>query len=244
MHRKTIALAVLAACPALSQAAEPLSSSFIEASYLNSTLETTVGSATTEDEVEGFRTALSVGLSKYVNFVGDFDQRRYQDSRDSFGSAGLAVHTLDPTWQVFGAVTWEYAAFDDKLSSAGDHDESGYGVTAGGRAVMENVELHASYKYIDLGNAYPDVALTGARFGGGLVLDLTRWWSLSADYVIRTHEYDTAAGTEQEWQEYTVGFRRYFVTQADRGARKGGLLTGLFSGEDETAPAEGEAAAE
>lgn len=237
MNRKTIALAVLAACPALAQAAEPLSNSFLEASYLNSTLETTSGSATTEDEVEGFRTVLSIGLSRYVNFVGDFDQRRYLDSRDSFGSAGLAVHTLDPTWQAFGAVTWEYAEFDDNLSSAGDHDEAGYGVAAGARAVMDNIEFHASYKYIDLGNAFPDVALTGTRFGGGLVLDLTRWWSLSADYVVRTHEYDTAASAEQEWQEYTVGFRRYFVTQTDRRARQGGLLAALFGGGGDEAAA-------
>lgn len=225
MNRKTIALAVLAAAPALAQA-EPLSNSFLEASYLNSTLETTSGGTIAEDDGRGVRTAVSVGLSKYVNFIGDFDQRRYEDSRDSFGSAGLAAHTLHPAWQVFGAVTWEYAAFDDHVTSAGDHDEQGYGVAAGARVALGDIALHASYKYFDLGNAFPDVALTGTRFGGGLAIDLTRWWSLSADYTVRTHEYDTAAGVEQEWREYTVGLRRYFVTQADRRARKGGLLTG------------------
>lgn len=240
MNRKILALAVLAACPALSaQAAEPLSSSYLEAAYLNSTVD---DGSPVEDEVEGFRARLSLGLHRNVNFVGDFDQRRYLDSRDGFWSVGLAGHTLDPNWQAFGAVTYEVAEHDDNPTSAGDHEESGYGVEVGGRAVIENVEFHAAYKYLDLGNVAPDIALTGSRYGAGLALDLSAWWSLSADYTVRTHEVDMASN-DMEWTEWSVGFRRYFVTQTDRHARKGGLLTGLFGGGDEAA-ADAEPAAE
>lgn len=236
-YRKTIAVVVLAVGPAMSvQAVEPLSASYIEAAYLNSTQDT--GTPPT-DEVEGFRTQVSVGLMPSLNFIGDFDQRRYQNTRDSFGSAGLAVHTLGPVWQAFGAVTYEYAEFDDNLSSAGDHEEQGFGVAAGGRAVLPNIEFHAAYKYFDLGNVAPDVALTGARYGAGLALDLSSWWSLTADYTVRTHEAEDSTApsstAELEWQEWSVGFRRYFATQTDRRARKGGLLTGLFSDDDDAA---------
>lgn len=234
MNRKTIAMAVLAAAPALpAQAAEPLSNSFLEAAYLNSAYEATVGSATTDDDIEGFRSQLSIGLAPYLNFIGDYDQRRYQDSRDSFGSAGLAFHTLDPNWQVFGAVTWEYAAYDDNQGSAEDFDEQGYGVAAGARAVMENVEFHAAYKYIDLGELVPEVQLTGSRYGAGVVIDLGHWWSLTGDYTVRLHETDSDPAFEEEWQEWSVGFRRYFVTQTDRRARAGGLISALFGGEEE-----------
>lgn len=241
MNRKTVAVALLAACPVLSAGAvEPLSSSYLDAAYLNSTVD---DGSPIEDEVEGFRGKLSVGLHRNVNFIGDYDQRRYLDSRDSFWSAGLAGHTLDPNWQAYGAVTYEAAEHDDNATASGDHEEGGYGVEVGGRAVVDNVEFHAAYKYLDLGNIAPDVGLTGSRYGAGLALDLSPWWSLSADYTVRTHEIDMASN-DVEWTEWSVGFRRYFVTQTDRHARKGGLLTGLFGGDDDAAPADAEAAAE
>lgn len=228
--RKTIGVAALAVAPAFAaHAAEPLSSSYWEAAYLNSTIDT---GAPMTDEVEGLRTKVSVGLLPYVNFVGDFDQRRQQNTRDSFYSAGLAGHTLDPNWQVFGAVTYEKAEFDDTQASPPDHEEEGYGVELGGRAVITNLEFHASYKYFDLSKPTPTLDLAGSRYGGGFSLDLGAWWSLVADYTVRTHELETttspSSSSDVEWQEWSVGLRRYFVTQTDRRARSGGVLTSLF----------------
>lgn len=232
--RKTMSVAALALAPAFAaQAADPLSSSYWEAAYLNSTVDT---GAPETDEVEGLRAKVSVGLLPFLNFVGDFDQRRYQNSRDSFYSVGLAGHTLDPNWQVFGAATYEKAEFDDTRESPPDHEEEGYGVELGGRAVIDHVEFHASYKYFDLSKVTPSVDLSGSRYGGGLSLDLTTLWSLVADYTVRTHELETTttptSSNDVEWQEWSVGLRRYFVTQTDRGNRKGGVLSGLFAGDD------------
>jgi len=225
LRRNPIAIAVLALAPALpAQAADPLSSSFWEVSYLNSTVDF---GTPTKDEIEGFRAGVSVGILPYLNFVADSDQRRYQDSRERFSSVGLAGHTLDPAWQAFGAVTYELSKFDDNLSSGGDHSEEGYGVQLGGRAAIENMEFHASYKYMDLGQVTPTVTLTGSRYGAGVVLDLSSWWSLAADYTVRTHTYETTGSSaDVEYQEWTVGFRRYIATQADRRNRHGGLLGG------------------
>lgn len=228
--RKTMGVAALAMAPAFAaQAADPLSSSYWEAAYLNSTVDT---GAPQTDEVEGVRAKVSVGLLPFLNFVGDFDQRRYQNSRDSFYSVGLAGHTLDPNWQVFGAATYEKAEFDDTRLSPPDHEEEGYGVELGGRAVIDHMEFHASYKYLALSKVTPTEELTGARYGGGVVIDLTSWWSLVGDYTVRTHETEDSAtpanNTEKEWQEWSVGFRRYFVTKTDRRHREGGLLNGLL----------------
>lgn len=230
IHRKSMCLALLACCAALpAQAADRLSSSYFEAAYLNSSLDT---GAPQEDEVEGFRVATRIALAPFLSFVADYDKRRYVDSHDGFGAVGLAGQTTDPTWQVFAAATYERAAYDDNKSQAGDHDEEGYGVEGGVRAVIPNVEFHASYKFIDLGKIGPTTEVTGSRFGGGIALDLTAWWSLTGDYRIRTHEYEDSsatpvASTEEEWTEWTVGLRRYFVTQTDRRNRTGGLLTAL-----------------
>lgn len=226
MFRHLIAIVALAA-PAFAAQANPLSSSYWEAAYLNSTLDS---GTPPEDEVEGFRAQVSIGLVPYINFIGDYDQRRYASDRDAFYSAGLAGHTLDPVWQVFGAVTYELHEYDDNLGFANDMDEEGYGVTVGARATLDALELHAAYKYFDLGKATPTTDLTGARYGGGLALDLTTWWSLTADYTVRVNEYEsTTASTESEWQEWSVGLRRYLATPADPRQRSGGILSGLFA---------------
>lgn len=245
IRRKSLCLALLACCPALpAQAADVLSSSYFDAAYLNSSLDT---GAPMEDEVEGYRVATSIGLLPYLRFVADYDKRRYQDSHDGFAAVGLAGHTTSPVWQVFVAATYERAFFDDNKSQTGDHEEEGYGAEGGVRAVVPFIELHASYKYFDLGKIDPVTDVTGARYGGGIVVDLTPWWSLTGDYRIRTHEYEDTSPTpppgaapEDEWTEWSVGLRRYFATQTDRRNRKGGLFSALFGGdasEDDAAAA-------
>jgi hypothetical protein len=239
LHRKSLCLALLACFPALpAQADNVLSSSYLDAAYLNSSLD---AGGPAEDEVEGFRVATSVALLPYLNFVADYDKRRYQDAHDGFAAVGFAGHTMDPAWQAFIAATYERASYDDNKSSTGDHDEEGYGVEGGFRAAASVAEFHASYKYFALGEVAPGVALTGARYGGGVAIDLTPWWSLTGDYRIRSHEFeDSNTGTtaEAEWTEWSVGLRRYFVTQTDRRNRSGGVLTALTTalfGEDDSA---------
>ena len=234
IRRMSVVLAVLACCPA--QAAEVLSSSYWEAAYLSSSSEESAdGSATTEDDTEGFRLGASIGLLPYLNFIGDYDQRRFANERDSFYSAGLAAHTTNPKYQFFAAATYERFDADDNLSVANDETQDGYGAQAGVRATLTNLELHASYKYLDLGNVDETTELMGSRYGAGFALDLSPWWSLVGDYTIRTHEFeDSAPGAspatiEHEYTEWTVGFRRYLATQTDRRKRTGGVLSGLFS---------------
>jgi len=236
-HRQSLCLALLGCFAALpAHAAETLSSSYLDAAYLNSSVDT---GGPTEDEVEGFRVATSVGLAPFLNFVADYDKRRYQDSHDGHFAVGLAGHTTDPVWQAFVAATYERAHFDDNKSQSGDHEEEGYGVEGGIRAVLPLMEVHASYKYFDLGEAAPELALTGSRYGGGVAIDLTSWWSLTADYRVRTHEFEdsgtTPASAEVEFSEWSVGLRRYFVTQTDRGNRSGGLWNAMFGSTDEAA---------
>lgn len=227
MIRRLMAAAMLA-CPAFAAHADALSNSYWEAAYLNSSVD--FGAA--EDEVEGFRGQVSIGLLPYVNFVGDYDQRRFVNDRDSFYSAGLGGHTLDRDWQVFGAVTYERYDHDDTLTSAGDFDDEGYGVQVGARATLEYLEFHAAYKYFDFGNVASTTTLTGSRYGAGFALDLTAWWSLVADGAIRTNQFEgTTSSTDIEYTEWSVGFRRYLATQSDPRQRSGGILSGLFAGE-------------
>lgn len=224
-HPCRVTLAILACCamPA-AHAADPLSSSYWEAAYLNSTVETTSGGTTTEDEVEGFRAAASIGLSRTINAVVDFDQRRYMNSREAFGAVGLGVHTTNPVYQFFGNVTWERLEFDSNTDPSTDYDDEGYGVEVGARYAMSSVELHAAYKYIDLGQVL-GADVTAARYGAGVALSLSPWWALAADYRVRQQEYE-ASGTsaEDEYAEWSVGFRRYFPTDADPRKRKDGVL--------------------
>lgn len=228
MIRRLIAAAALA-CPAFAAHADPLSNSYWEAAYLNSSVDFGAG---LDDEVEGFRGQVSLGLLPFLNFTGDYDQRRYASDRESFYSVGFGGHTLDPVWQAFGAVTYERYDFDDNLSSAGDFDEEGYGVTLGGRASLPYLEVHAAYKYFDFGNVGPTTTLKGSRYGLGLAFDLTAWWSLVADGAIRTHEFEsTTTSSDVEYTDWSVGLRRYFATQSDPRQRSGGVLSGLFAGE-------------
>lgn len=239
MRRNSVTIVLLACCTAgAAQAADPLSSSYWEAAYLNSEIEsvdntTTPGTAgVTQDEVEGFRLAARIGLMPYLNFVGDYDQRRHGGLRDAFGSVGLGVHTTDPVYQFFGNATWERQELDSNADSSADRDEEGYGVEVGARYALQNMALHASYKHLDFGEVGSD-EVTGAQYGGGLALQLSPWWALTADYRVRDFDIEDTggAGTDtQEYSEWSVGFRRYFPTDSDPRKRKDGVLVG---GEDD-----------
>jgi hypothetical protein len=68
-------------------------------------------------------------------------------------------------------------------------------------------------------------------------VQLCPWWSLVADYRVRQIKVDGGGVSDTtDFNEVTVGFRRYFVSGTDRHARSGGLLNGLFGGGEE-APA-------
>lgn len=220
-----------AATPALAK--DALSSTYWDAAYLSQEIEADGGGDAIE--AEGFRLALNIGLLKFLNFTGDFEQVRDQGDRVGFGSAGLAFHTQHPEYQFFGGVTYERTERHDVS------EEEGYGVEIGGRYMLPDVELHAAYRYIDLGTLRgTDTDVTGARYVIGADLQLCPWWSLVADYRVRELEFDNAGvSSTTDYTGFTVGFRRYFVSSADRRARSGGLLNGLFSGGDEeAAPAE------
>lgn len=229
MSRRLLAAATAvawlgAAQPAL--AADALSNSFWDASYLNSQVEVGSGKA----DIEGFRLGASLGMARIVNFTGDYDQRRYRNGREGFGSAGLAFHTPGTVWQVHGAATYERVEGDDNSNAANDYTEEGYGVELGGRFAFTNGELHAAYRYLDLGSASGTggaVDLSGARYNVGFDLQLGNWWSVVADYRVREHKLEgTGPAATVDYDEFTIGFRRYFATDTDRKNRHGGLLGG------------------
>lgn len=218
----TAAVLLGAVQPAL--AADVLSNSYWDAAYLNSERET----AATSDDLEGFRLGASLGLARFLNFTGDYDQRRFRDDRLGFGSAGFAFHTRSPVWQVHGALTYERIEGDDNADPANDFVEDGFGVEIGGRYVFTDLELSAAYRYLDFGSLDGTdgaVDFTGGRYNIGAALQLGNWWSLVADYRIREHKLEDSTGSGTvDYSEWTVGFRRYFVTDTDRKNRHGGLL--------------------
>lgn len=225
MRRHSILFAVLGCCAvSAAQAADPLSSSYWEAAYLNATYENSLSPA--DDEVEGFRVAASIGLGRYVNAVVDYDQRRYENSRDAFGALGLGLHTANPVYQFFGNATWERAEEDFNTDPSSDQDEEGYGVEVGARYALKHLALQAAYKYLDFGEI-GTTDVTGARYGAGAALSLSPWWALTADYRVRELDYETASASEsEEFTEWSVGFRRYFPTASDPRKRKDGVLFG------------------
>ncbi|MGH8442415.1 MAG: hypothetical protein ACRETF_05875 [Nevskiaceae bacterium] len=220
-----LAAAALGALPP-AQAADALSNSYWDAAYLNSQVE--VGPASTD--IEGFRLGAGIGLAKYLSFTGDYDQRRYRNGREGFGSAGFAGHTRHRVYQFHGALTYERIEGDDNTDSANDYVEDGYGVEVGARYAFPDVAVHAEYRYLDfgsLGGTGGAVDFTGSRYGVGADVQLSPWWSLVADYRVRAHQFDASGGSATvDYSEWTVGFRHYFATAADRLARHGGLLGG------------------
>lgn len=229
IHRMPVALLAAtllgAAQPAL--AADALSSSYWDAAYLNAKVDTGSGDELTP---EGFRLGASVGLAKFLNFTGDYDQRRYPGQREGFGSAGFAGHTSNPVYRFHGAVTYERIEFDDNVTPANDYIEEGFGVELGARYAFPDIEVHAAYRYLDFGSVNGTggaVDFTGARYGVGADVQLTAWWSLVADYRVREHKNEASGSSSTtDYNEWTVGFRRYFASDTDRLMRHGGLFNG------------------
>jgi hypothetical protein len=233
MIRRLTAVLVSAAFAAPAVAADVLSSSYVDAAYLNSDIE----SDTASEKVEGFRLAASVGLAKFLNFTGDYEQRRFPDGRLGTGSAGLAWHTQDPVWQVSLGATYERIETDVNDNPAQDAIEEGYGAQAGFRWAFPHGEFHAAYRYMDFGQIdRTETDFTAQRYGAGFDVQLSPWWSLVADYRIREHETKAPGASAEtvEFAEYTVGFRRYFATDTDRRVRRGGVIAAWF-GDDESA---------
>jgi hypothetical protein len=224
MYRRLIAVLMPAAFAAPAFATDVLSSSYWDAAYLSSEVE----NDTDSEDVEGFRLAASIGLAKFLNFSGDYDQRRFPDGRLGTGSAGVAWHTQDPVYRFHVGASYERVEVDSDDNPASDDVEEGYGVEAGVRYALPNVELHAAYRYMDFGelNGAP-IDFTGQRFGGGVAVQLSPWWSLVADYRVREHKFEASgASSTTDFNEWTVGFRRYFATDTDRRNRHDGLLGG------------------
>jgi hypothetical protein len=135
--------------------------------------------------------------------------------------------------QVFGAATYERNTLHDRNDSSKDETDDGYGVETGIRVPFPDVELHAAYKYLDLGKTENGTAkVTGSRYGGGVLLQLTPYWGLIGDYrhIDHTFKDDTSAGGKAKFKldEWLVGFRWYFATDIEKYKRKGGLLTRFF----------------
>lgn len=197
-------------------AADALSSSYWEAAYLNSRVD----AGGTRDTPEGFRVGASVGLASLLNFIGDYDQRRSGGERLGFGSAGFAFHTRHPVYRFHLGATYE------RIVADATEPEEGYGVEAGVAYALPNVELRAAYRHLDFGETAAGADLGGSRYGAAVALQLSNWWSLVAGYSMREHEFEGPGATTTEFDEWTVGLRRHFVTATDRRARKGGVLAG------------------
>ena len=232
MTRRLIAVLLAAAFAAPALATDVLSSSYWDAAYLNSSREDDAGN---KDTLEGFRLAASVGLASFLNFTGDYEQRRFHSDRIGTGSAGFAWHTQDPVWRFHLGATYERLEVDNNADPALDAIEEGYGVEAGLRYALPHVDLHAAYRYLDFGQFdRTEADFTAQRYGAGAAVQLSPWWSLVADYRVRQHKVEGAGlSLTTDYDEYTVGFRRYFATDTDRRVRRGGVLGAWFGGDDD-----------
>jgi opacity protein-like surface antigen len=233
MIRRLTAVLLTAAMAAPAHATDVLSSSYVDASYLSSERET--DPATSTAEMEGFRLGANIGLASFLNFTGDYEQRRFHNDRIGTGSAGLAYHTDNPVYRFHFGASYERVEFDDNANPAADAIEEGFGAELGARYAFPHVEVHAAYKYLDFGTLDgTDTDFTGARYGAGADIQLTNWWSLALDYRMREHETQAPGASSQtaEYSEWTAGFRRYFATDADRRQRHGGLLSAWFSDDE------------
>lgn len=225
-------VAAFLASPVL--AADPLSNSYWDVAYINSDVDATatvptLGTATASDTVEGFRLATSIGFSRNISFVADYDQRRDGNIRSGIGSAGLSIHTRARDLQPYLAATYERDEYDDNSDPSADDLTEGWGAEFGLRAALTNFELGAFYKYIDYGDSTDFTDRKASRYGVLAGLQLSPQWALVAQYRMINDKEDGSSpagyiSLEDEITEYTVGFRHYFATDADRLKRKGGLL--------------------
>ncbi len=222
-------LALGALAPYAAQAADPLSYSFIEGQYLNSSLKTESGSVKTDDEFEGYRAAVNVSVYKFIYFTGEADKRRAKTYRFGTQSVGLGAHTDDRMsrhLQLFGAATYERTLYNDVTHSPGaaDNADEGYGVTAGIRLPFHDFEFNSAYRYMNYGTT-AGVDVTGGKYGAGVLVQLSPFFGLTADYTRLQFDYKASAGSAKStFDEWTVGFRSYFATDIDRYRRRGGFF--------------------
>lgn len=220
-------------------AADPLSNSYWDVAYIHSDVDgsftatsgTTTLGGTSSDTAEGFRLALSVGFSRYVALVADYDQRRDGGTRSGIGSAGLSLHSIDRALQPYLTATYERDEYDDNTDPSADDVTEGWGAEGGVRWALSNLELGAFYKYIDYADSSDFTDRKASRYGVLAGLQLSPQWALTAQYrMIKDEESGATTGAsvsaEAEVTDYTVGFRRYFATDFDRLKRKGGVLFG------------------
>jgi hypothetical protein len=133
---------------------------------------------------------------------------------------------------VFGNATYERSMYNDVTHFVPDDKDEGYGVEAGVRAPWQSFEAHASYRYLNYGETQK-TKVTGGKYGGGLVVQLSPYFALTGDYRFLDIDYkpQTGIASKEHFAEYLVGFRAYFATDIDRWRRRGGI----FAGEDEGA---------
>lgn len=245
IRRYAVALAVFAAAPMGAHAADRLSYSYLDAQYLNTTLDVSLGGQTSaKDKREGMRAGISISLAPYLFFTTDYDQRLLgpvkvgastvgapSGIRWSYNSVGFGAHTTDRAYQLFGIATYEHNQLHYPRHSDQDDRGDGYGVEAGGRIPWNIFELHASYKYLNFGKTeFADgYKTTGARYGGGVLVQLTPWFALTGDWHHLDHTFksgDAAASPDEKWKfdEWLVGFRSYFATDADKWKRHEGIF--------------------
>jgi hypothetical protein len=229
MIRRFAPALILAVLPLAAQAGDPLSYSFIEGQYLNSSRTSTVnGVEYPKDTTEGYRFGMNISMQKYIYFTGDADKRRGSTYRFGTQSAGLGGHTdssLSPHLQVFGAATFERWLFNDVTGTIPDKDRKGYGAELGIRAPYENYEFSASYKYMNYGEEN-QIKYTGDKFGAMVAVQISPYFNLTGTYH-RFDENAKATGSQKDqYNEWLVGFRTYFATGIDRWRRRGGLLGG------------------
>lgn len=233
IRRNAFALAVIALAPLSgAQAADRLSYSYLDAQYLNTRFDLSSGGSTSDkDTREGIRLGLDIGLAPYLFVKTDYDQRMLPGLRWSYGDVGLGVHTLARRYQVFGIATYEHRLLHVRGDSTQDDRSDGYGLEVGGRVPWDIFELHAAYKYMDfgkteLGSIYKTKA---TRYGGGVAVQLTPWFALTGDWRHIDHDNnsdDTATAADVKWNfdEWLVGFRSYFATDADKYQRHEGIF--------------------
>lgn len=229
----TLALGALA--PLAASATDPLSYSYVEGQYLNSSLKagpkSSLNKGKEKDETEGYRVAINVSLYRFVYFAGEADKIRASKYRYGTQSVGLGAHTeptFTPHLQLFGVASYERRIYNDVTGFIKDDADEGYGVQGGVRVPYDNFEFTAAYRYMGYGKT-DDLKVTGDKYAAGFVVQLTPFFGLTADYG----RFDlTAKGagpksgikTKDEFDQWTVGFRSYFATDIDRYRRRGGFF--------------------